>query len=171
MRRGLLVAACFALLLVAPGSAGNDKQEPTDGCLVVENGQGIVTVSARGGIFGRFDSGSVIIEDLVPNDTKGPKVFNAPDVVRLGDTKIQYTGLNVRFRFTSGGSFRVRVHAVGIDLSAIGRGWATLRGSDELGAFTDPGTYSADEASLCAKGFKPLPEKPVRIVLGAAGNP
>ena len=169
MRRGLLVAVSLALLLVVPAIAGaaRPEQQQADGCLVVANGSGIVTVVAHGGIFGRFlYGGRVTIEDLSPGGGKAPKVFGAQDVRTISDTKTLYIGTSVRFRFTGGGLFRVVINAVGIDLSVVGRGTATL---SSTGLF-EPGRYSVDDDSLCAKSFKPMPDTPTRVQVGAGGT-
>lgn len=165
MRR-LLVVGVLALLLAVPASSQADRNTLSDGCLVVSNGQGIVTVSAHGGIFGRFDQGQVVIEDLNLSDARAPKVFGNDTFEQLTPTRTRYTGQNVRFRFTGGGAFRVSVTGIGIDLSAVGHGWANVNGA----GFTDPGLYSADNDSLCSKAFKPLPKTPTRVVLGTAAT-
>jgi hypothetical protein len=173
MRR-LLVAGLFGLLLVLPATSQADlvplpAHDPghNDGCLVVSNGNGIVSISARGGIFGRFDQGQITIEDLSPADSQIPKVFGAQDVVTLSKTKTRYRGDSVRFRFTGGGAFRVTVTGIGIDLSAIGHGWAVLNGG---GYVQTGGTYSADAGSLCSKAGKSFPESQLRVLLGPGTN-
>jgi hypothetical protein len=167
-RLALFVAAIAAAFFV-PVALGNGHDSPpaaNDGCLVVNNGQGTVSVSASGGIFGRFDQGRVTIDDLSPGG-KGPKVFGAELVRTVSETRTTYVGTDVRFRFTEGGAYRVTVTAVGIDLSAIGHGTATVNG----GGFFEPGTYSTDEDSLCSKSFKPMPRAATKLVLGTATTP
>src|SRR5919201_3107979 len=148
MRRLTLTAALVAGLIFVPAARGDKRKPPgppgppghsKDGCLVVNNGQGTAIVSAVGGFFGRFDQGRVTIDDLTPGG-KGAKVFGAELVRTVSETRTTYVGTDVRFRFTDGGSYRVSVTAVGIDLSAIGHGFALLNG----GGFFEPGTFSID---------------------------
>ena len=65
------------------------------------------------------------------------------------------------------GAYKVSVTAVGIDLSAIGHGWAVLNG----GGFFEPGTFSTDADSLCSKSFKAMPRTPTKLQLGAVSTP
>jgi hypothetical protein len=169
MGRHALIAAALAAAFFVPAALADRHDSPPaakDGCLVVNNGQGTVTVSATGGIFGRFDQGRVTIDDLSPGG-KGPKVFGAELVRTVTETKTTYIGTDVRFRFTDGGAYRVSVTAVGVDLSAIGRGFATVNG----GGFFEPGTYSTDADSLCSKNFKPMPRTATKLQLGTPSTP
>ncbi len=169
MSKRLILLGVFVALLAAPAASYADKpappRHPTDseGCLVVDSGQGTVTVVARGGIFGRFDQGRVTIDSLSPSDASKAKVFGAEDVQQLTPTKFRYVGFDVRFRFTGGGPYRVTVQAIGIDLSAIGNGFAVLNG----GLFAEPGSFSVDGGTFCAKGFKPLPDVATKVLLGS----
>ena len=72
----------------------------------------------------------------------------------MTETKTRYNGSLVRFR--ASGLFKVRVEAVGMELSLAGKGTATLT-SD---GFTDPGEYSTDAQSFCESRFQPMPELP-----------
>ncbi len=170
MRKRVFLGFLLVLLAAAPVGASAEQHKPgdpavatSDGCLVVKQGQGTITVQGKGGIFGRFDQGRVEITDLAPKDTSVPKVFGAEDVVQLNKNKIRYVGSDVRFRFTGGGSFSVTVTAIGVDMSAIGSGTASLDGS----LFASPGTYSVDSASFCAKNFVSLPDKALTFKLGS----
>jgi hypothetical protein len=168
MRRHALIVAAVAAAFSAPAALGDRHDSPPaskDGCLVVNNGQGTFTVSATGGIFGRFDQGRVTIDDLTPGG-KGPKVAGAELVRTLTETRTTYVGTDVRFRFTDGGAYKVSVTAIGVDLSAIGHGWATLSSG-----FFDPGSFSTDGDSLCSRSFKPVPRSPTRFQLGTLSTP
>lgn len=157
MRRLLLPA--LVLVLALPAAAGALRRAPGDGTLVVQAGQGLVLVQARGGIIGRFDSGQVVIEDPFERDGGGPIVFGAEQIRELGPRRTLYIGrAGVRFRLI-GGAYRVRVEAIGIDLSAVGRGFVILDGS----RFRDfPGRFSINGGP-----FQPLPPAPTRLPLGA----
>jgi hypothetical protein len=173
MRR-LFVLGALALLLGLPATSQADRpqppasqQQPTDGCLVVNGGNGIVSISADGALIGRIEQGGTItVEDLNPGDSSKARVYGDDSRIALTKTKTQYTGLNnVRFRFTGGGPYHVVVHGIGIDLSAVGGGRALLNGARYV---QQGGSYSADTDSLCASGIKSFPDTPTRVGLGAS---
>ena len=156
MRR--LVVLIGVLTLALPAGAGAVKSGPGDGSLVVENAQGVVTLAVRGGIIGRFDQGTIEVFDPVPGDGPGPIVRGYQKVRELGPRRTQYSGEgDVRFRLI-GGAYRVRISAIGLDVSAVGKGAAVLDGT----GFSDqPGRYS-----LNGDAFKPLPGEATRFILG-----
>jgi hypothetical protein len=157
MRRAFLLALVVALVLpVAAWAAG---RLPGDGTLVVDNGNGVVTVKARGGILGRFVTGNMVISDLDLTDGRVPVVYGAETIQPLGGGRTRYSGDDVRFRMI-GGLFRVQINAIGVDVSAVGRGTATLDAS----GFTDfPGRYSVNGGP-----FQPLPGHALTFALGQA---
>ena len=156
MRR--LVVLIGVLTLALPAGAGAVQRGPGDGSLVVENAQGVVTLAVRGGIIGRFDQGTIEVFDPVPGDGLGPIVRGYQKVRELGPRRTQYSGEgDVRFRLI-GGAYRVRISAIGLDVSAVGKGTAVLDGT----GFSDqPGRYS-----LNGDVFKPLPGEATRFILG-----
>ncbi|MGE5272609.1 MAG: hypothetical protein ACM3QU_02400 [Verrucomicrobiota bacterium] len=157
MRRLVLLALVVALAL--PVAAWAAASLPGDGTLVVDNGNGLVTIRARGGILGRFVTGNMVISDLDLADGKVPVVYGAETIQPLGGGRTRYSGDDLRFRMI-GGLFRVQINAIGIDVSAVGRGVATLDAS----GFTDfPGRYS-----LNGGPFQPLPGHAVTYALGQA---
>jgi hypothetical protein len=153
MRR--FIPILLVLLLALPATAWAVRSLPGDGTLVVDNGKGIVVIRARGGIIGRFDSGSVVIEE--PEGGKIPTVYGAERIRDLGNGRTQWTGEDVRFRLI-GGVYRIRVQAVGIDVSAVGRGTAMLDAS----LYTD----FSGRFSLNGGPFQPLPGRPTTYPLG-----
>jgi hypothetical protein len=155
MRRVVLLALVVALVL--PVAAWAAATLPGDGTLVVDNGNGLVTIRARGGILGRFVTGNMVISDLDLSDGKVPVVYGAETIQPLGGGRTRYSGDDLRFRMI-GGLFRVQINAIGVDVSAVGRGIATLDAS----GFTDfPGRYSINGGS-----FQPLPGHAVTYPLG-----
>jgi hypothetical protein len=155
MRRLVLLALVVALVL--PVAAWAAASLPGDGTLVVDNGNGLVTIRARGGILGRFVTGNMVISDLDLSDGKVPVVYGAETIQPLGGGRTRYSGDDLRFRMI-GGLFRVQINAIGVDVSAVGRGIATLDAS----GFTDfPGRYSINGGS-----FQPLPGHAVTYPLG-----
>ena len=114
-------------------------------------------VRARGGIIGRFDSGRLIVDDGRRATARGPIVYGAERIRDLGQHRTLYVGEDVRFRMI-GGLYRVTIQAVGMDVSAVGRGTVVL---DATG-FTDlPGRFSINGGA-----FQPLPGRPTTYQLG-----
>jgi hypothetical protein len=157
MRRLVLILLAFGLAL--PAAAVAVKQLPGDGSLVVDNARGLVTVKARGGIIGRFDSGRIVVVDPSATDDIVPFVYGADRIRELGPHSTLYIGEDVRFRFI-GGSFRVTVQGYGMDISFVGRGTATLDGS----GFSDqPGRVSVNGGS-----YQPMPDFATTYTLGGS---
>ncbi len=157
-------AALLSLLAITAVAAAASSQASTaaadDGCLVVDAGRGVVTVNAKGFVFGRFDQGQVDIDDPLTGDGQ-VRVFGYQKKRLLTDTKTRYIGFGVRFR--ASGLFRIRIEAIGIDMSLSGKGAGTVS-SD---GFIDAGTYSIDAASFCEDHFQPLPDAPHKVVVAA----
>jgi hypothetical protein len=155
-----IVAACVPLLalalLVASSQAGSRAVD--DGCLVVAAGRGVVSFNAKGFLLGRFDQGTVDIEDPLQGDGN-VRVFGFQKKRLLTETKTRYNGSFVRFR--ASGLFKVRVEAVGMELSLAGKGTATLT-SD---GFLDAGEYSIDAQSFCESHFQPMPDVPRKLLI------
>jgi hypothetical protein len=167
MRRFFPLVLVLALLLPAAAWAAvafpTAAKAPGDGTLVVDNGRGSVSVRARGGILARFDTGNVVIADTDLTDGRVPVVYGAETITVLPNGSIRYSGDDVRFRMI-GGTYRVQINAIGIDVSAVGRGVAVLDASE----FTDfPGRYSIDGGP-----FRALPGHSTTFTLGQApGSP
>ena len=159
--------ALLCVLAFAGAIAGASSQAGTaasdDGCLVVAAGRGIFSVNAKGFVFGRFDQGLVDIEDPIQADGQ-VRVFGYEKKRLLTDTKTRYIGQSVRFR--ASGLFRLRIEAVGIDLSLAGKGAATLSSDN----FFDAGEYSIDSPSYCEAQFQPVPDVPRKVVIAAQGQ-
>jgi hypothetical protein len=162
MRIAALAALALLSAALVASSAPARRGAAGDGCLVVRSGKGSVVISGRGFVFGRFDQGSVTVDESLPGGTV--KVFGFERRRFLSDTRTQYLGFDVRFR--ASGPFRIAVNAVFIDISAAGRGVATLAAPD----FLDVGTFSVDAASFCEEGFQALPDLPKRFVIGSQGG-
>jgi hypothetical protein len=164
MRKTFLLLALLALGLPVAGMAGLSTG---DGTLSVEDGRGKVTIQARGGVIGRLDRGTVTIYDLTPEDTNDPVVFGDDQPWALvGDNGIKYTGAGMRFRVI-GGRYRIVIQGRGIDLSAVGKGFGSIRGEIE-----QPGVYSLEGAD-CRNdraACKPLPELEKRFLLEASAD-
>ena len=146
MRRLLIALALVALAV--PAAAAGVRLDPADGTLSVRDGRGTFTVNARGGVIGSFARGRVIITDPVDGDGTGPIVSGDDWHKDRSDTTTVYGGTRVRFRLI-GGSFRIRMVGVGVNLAVVGRGTVTLNGQGT----DDDGTYSVDGAT-----YAPVPD-------------
>lgn len=156
-----------ALLLVLVGAVAVPSVvlagtlSPSDGCLVVQNANGVVTFNGRGTLVGRFDTGQLTITDPLPGEGV-TKVTGAQQVQSLSPTKKRYFGDNLHLRIS--GKFVARVgEAIGMDLSAVGRGKVTLGAA----GFIETGTYSVDADSFCQESFKLVPDVSQTLPLGS----
>jgi hypothetical protein len=169
--RPLLCAAFVLLSAVVVGTVaplgGATTSTPGDGCLVVQNGLGKVTVSlTRGVVFGRFSQGSVRIDDPIQGDGSTASVYGAAPI-RLSDHRTSYTGDQVRFRTT--GAVKIIVNAQAIEMSAVGRGSAVLFAGDSLGGFVPgfSGKFSVDAASFCQDNLQQMPAAATKYLLSS----
>jgi hypothetical protein len=153
------IAGVFA----ATGSARSAT--PGDGCLVVKQGYGKVTITlTRGVIFGRFQSGT-----LVYVDNEADSVANLPKVpgvvpTKTGDHTWQY-GVADNVRFRSSGPTKLIVNAQWIDLSAAGKGTAKLWVADFDQDIA--GKFSVDDESFCEVGFQKMPLVPSKFLISS----
>jgi hypothetical protein len=161
MRRLALIIGVLALTL--PAAAGALKSGPGDGTLAVSNAQGSVALRARGGIIGQFDQGgSIEVYDPILGDSAPPVLKGCDEPRPKIDAKhweCSSTGAQVRFRLI-GGLYRVRIDALGIDLSVAGRGVAILDGSE----------FSEQTGNYALNGgpYKPFPNARTQVVIGTA---
>ncbi|HZR93603.1 MAG TPA: hypothetical protein VFA44_14480 [Gaiellaceae bacterium] len=170
----LAVASATAAAAAPSGGRASDTVLG-DGCLVVQNGFGKVSVSlARGALFGRFQSGTITIDaaSVVEKRAKVTGLGAIPVRAKIGDRPAyQYGPVDlVRFRVT--GPVRMIVSdGIFIDLSVVGRGtaWLTSFGWQPP-LDVDTNVFSVDAASFCEDNFQPLPStlRPVRYAIAAS---
>jgi hypothetical protein len=136
-KRSLLTLLAFAALTASPALAGKPAP-PSDGTLSVKDGKGMVQVSARGSLIGRFERGKVTITDANPYDSRRPVVLGAEQISYRSAKTIVYSGKNVRIRI-GGGKTDIRIEGRGIYVSAVGRGRGLVKGSGSAqnGVFYD----------------------------------
>jgi hypothetical protein len=162
MRKTFTLLGLLVLALPVAGVAGLNAG---DGTLSVEDGQGKVSLQARGGVIGRLERGYVDIYDLTPDDNYDPYVYGDDLPVRLlGESGARHRGTGLRFRLV-GGRYRIVIEGRGIDLSVVGKGSGSIVAT--LASF-DPGVYSLDGADCRndRESCKPLPELAKRFQLG-----
>ena len=147
MRKTFLLLVLLALGLPLGGLAGVSS---ADGTLSVEDGSGKVTLQAKGGIIGRLERGTIIVYDLTPVDASDPYVFGADlPLALVGDIGIKYSGSDLRFRII-GGRYRIVIQGRGIDVSAVGKGFGSIRGDiGQLGVYSLDGADCRKDRTTC----------------------
>ena len=152
MAKRLLILVTI-LALAAPATAAAYRAARGDGTLSVKNGNvEKIVIVARGTVLGRLDSGTLILNDLIPDDGAAPVILGCDEggAKPLSEGKTLCKGRNIRFR-SIGGRFTLRIlDARDVDLSAVGRGKVTLLATGSL--FGSDGTYS-----LNGETPKPIP--------------
>ena len=142
--RKLLVL--FTILLVVPATAYSRAPKPAqDGTLSVREGRGMVQLSAKGSVTGRFDRGKIVVTDPNPYDANRPVVYGASKTIYRGEKTTIYQGRNIRFRL-GGALFHIRLTGRGIFLSAVGHGRGLIdgTGNPQAGIFYD-GVWSLND--------------------------
>ncbi len=156
----LLVLSALAVPAIALGVSGAKG----DGTLSVKDGYGRVTLTGKGTVFGRVDSGRIVYTNLDLVDDSEPDFFDTCERTKLLlDGSTSCNGTQLRFRLLGASKFKLTIVGREIDLSAVGRGQAVLEGSDT--AF-DTGDYTVNGG--VAKG---LPVDPVTISFGQTSAP
>ena len=137
---GILVIALPAVAAAADRSPIAGVSTPqADGTLTVRSANGVLTLSGRGSVIGQVvGKGRLLIEDSDPTDGV-PVVSGYERAQRQSRVAVLYTGSDLRFRVL-GGQFKLRLTAVGISLSFVGKGTVALT---PLGTLDD-GSYSLD---------------------------
>ena len=140
--RSFLALLAFLAVMAAPAFAAAPV---TDGTLSVKDARGMVQLSSRGSLIGRFERGKVTITDPNPYDARRPTVLGAEQVVYRNAKTTVYSGKDVRIRI-GGGLSHVRIEGRGIYVSAVGRGNGRIEGagSVQTGVFYD-GVWSLND--------------------------
>ncbi len=97
MRKAAVLSVLVVVAAAATASSQGGTAASDDGCLVIDAGRGVVSVNAKGFVFGRFDQGQVDIDDPVADDGQ-VRVFGYQKKRPLTDTKTRYIGFGLRFR-------------------------------------------------------------------------
>jgi hypothetical protein len=160
MRTALLSLLLAAL--AAPTALLAADAPKRAGALSVEGATGVVKVTARGGLLGRLEAGSIQLTDLSPNDRWFPVVNG------LGrGVIVNMKGENITFRLL-GGQYRLVLRGRGISIAARGQGSALLDGDpNELG---DTGIWATGADADCRRSpdsCARVPEQPRRVFFGS----
>jgi len=118
MRRVCLILVAGALAM--PGLAFALPAAEGDGSLGVTGGNGTLSVSGHGVIFGYFDQGTLLVLSYRPDDPSATMSV-AGASARPDAVVTTYSGTGVRFLLPPG-RYILELIATGIDLSAVGRG-------------------------------------------------
>jgi len=164
MRRFILPAVLLCILVVPVGSAAKRGPE-SPGSLSIRAGRGEVILQVKGAVIGRLASGKLTLTDNDPYDEQVPAVRGRlrprPRSASYGTTV--YSGRHIRFRVLNG-SYRLKIDGVGINLSAVGRGWVTLDGDER---YLNTGAYA-----LNGEVYQPIPyERTDRLKIGGPSIP
>jgi hypothetical protein len=147
--RLILVALCSLLAVpaafAAPNATGDGVFELKD-----VDATRVTIAGTRGAIWGQIDSGTLRVTDMNLDDNLAPQVSGAEYTQSTADPGVKiYSGTNIHFRF-SGGKYRFAlVNSVGVDVTAVGVGQATMAGDPYS---FDPGSYAVDDGK-----WQPVP--------------
>lgn len=135
-----LTFICAFFALAVPSAALAHTSAPGDGTLLLKDGIGKVTITAKGGgVIGHLGQGVLQVRDPNPDDNISEVVTGADRSHSVNDYVTKYWGKDIRFRYI-GGKFTINIQGSDIDLSAIGKGTVTLVGTGTA----DDGTYSVN---------------------------
>jgi hypothetical protein len=163
MPRLISLAVLVLLALPAGSSARSDANAP--GSLSIRNGRGEIVLQVKGAVIGRVGSGKLTLTDSDPYDEQEPEVRGRlkPRPKPLSDATTVYQGRQIRFRVMEG-SYRLKIEGMGINLSAVGRGWVVLDGDER---FSNVGVFS-----LNGDPYEPIPyERTERLKVTVPSSP
>jgi hypothetical protein len=160
----LIVVSGLTVGILAP-LGGATTSTPGDGCLVVDQGFGKVTINlTRGVVFGSFQQGYLLATDQ-NGDAKLPIVPGVTPV-KVSDHTWKYGQAdNVRFR-TTGGPTTLVVNALFMNLSVAGKGTATLSVTTFRPSIS--GRFSVDASSFCSDNFQRMPLAATKYQISSA---
>lgn len=150
MRR-LVVFTLLTVALAVPAAGLAGPTGSDDGTLSVRNGYGKVGLGGKNGL--QFDGsvvgrialhGSIRVIDPFVNSGEGLQVWGYDERFDSGPLTV-YTGDGLRFR-ASGGSYRLSVKGIGVNLSAVGYGTVTLDGAGNNPDIGFDGRFSINDA-------------------------
>lgn len=140
MRKLLVFSSLLGLLAVPAALSAKPKPGDAPGSLSVRTGRGEIVLQVRGAVIGRMNAGKLTLTDNAPYDEQEPDVTGRlrSRPRQLTDATTVYQGRQIRFRVMDG-LYRLKINGTGINLSAVGHGWAILQGDVR---YDNPGMYS-----------------------------
>jgi hypothetical protein len=161
--RPALLTLLLVVALAAPAAVLAAADPPKrSGTLSVEGATGMIKVTARGGVLGRIESGSIQLVDLTPNDRWFPVINGLGRAV-----VVTLKGENISFRLL-GGQYRLVLRGRGISISARGQGSAILDGEPSEFGYT--GIWAVGPDADCRRApdtCSRVPEAPRRVTFGS----
>jgi hypothetical protein len=120
-----LAALTAALALAVPGAVAADT---VGSGIELARGSGRAVLSLRGALLGGLEQGRITVT-RIPGRQRPEIIVQGFEWQRLVDERTTvYGGDGIRFRVFRG-AWRVRIHGVGINASAVGSGTVGLRGT------------------------------------------
>jgi hypothetical protein len=160
--RNAILILLAAAAVAAPAAFASEVTKG-DGTLSVRDGNGKVLLSGRVSVLGRVESGRIFFTNLEPTDLTEPDLFDTCDRVKpMTDLTTLCIGTKLRFRLLSV-RYKVSVIGRGINLSAVGKGQATIEGAD---ASFDDGDFAANGGP-----FRPITDDAVTVPFGTPAAP
>lgn len=129
MRR--LVVFVTLLALATPFAASAAVRAPGDGTLSVRDLTGYISVRAKGGVIGRCDECTLVLNEQLGADEIAPVVSGAEKTEDTDDdgARERFEGKDLRWKVI-GGAFRMVVrNGSDVDLSLVGKGRVIIRGT------------------------------------------
>lgn len=147
MRR--LVVLVTLLALATPFAASAAVRAPGDGTLSVRDLTGYIAVYARGGVIGRCDECTLVLDERTGAEEITPIVFGAKGTTTDDDVaRERFVGKDLRWKVI-GGSFKMIVRGGSdVDLSVVGKGRAVIRGTNGTYVLNGGETQFAIPASV-----------------------
>jgi hypothetical protein len=162
-RSSVILASLLALLVFATVAWARLTPADSDGTLSIKRGRGDINITLTGAMIGRVDRGRLTVTDLDPLDDQVPQITHVQRSRSLTSTTTVYFGRKIRFRMLDG-TYKLKLHGAGIHVSAVGRGFAWLKGDEH---YVKVGVYS-----LNGGPYKLLPyeKTKVQIFLSSDGG-
>lgn len=136
MRRLPFLLALPVALVASSGALAAGGAVVADGSLVVQNGSApsgpVVMLKITGSVVGRVDVGKIIIatDNGTPPEVTGAGVGS--DSSRVDNARVWTDKSGTGFKFRAvGGTYTIVIYGSGVDLVALGKGYAKLAGNPD----------------------------------------
>ncbi len=156
----LTAAAVLSLAATAVGTAARGPVE--DGTLSVRDGRATILLRMKGGVIGRFARGRLTVTES-DSDADTVIVRGEERSRDINERTTVYSGNNIRYRIAAERRAVVKIEAVKINFSAVGRGDVVLDGYGD----SDEGIFFDGSYSLNGDDYKSLPDERLRVELRA----
>ena len=138
--RGRPIILGLISVLAVPAAALAETTNPSDGSLVVKNGQAplntpVVTLQITGSVIGEVDGYGKLVIDAGPNAdaTAEPQVTGGGLPSDSSRSPTAQVWKNTSFKVRAvGGSYTILVYGSGVNLVAVGTGTVRLAGDPDL---------------------------------------